>query len=77
VGFIIEKVEDQPEIPVHFYKPQNALLNAVNDHDLQDVIIPYNDIYSQEFYFYAYSFLNKGNDRKSQHESKEGFTYIR
>jgi hypothetical protein len=62
-------------VPINYYQPSNDLLNAVDDHDFDELVIPYNDIYSQEYYFYAYSFLNK--DRKAQYESKEGYTYIK
>lgn len=48
---------------------------GVNNGDHGDIDIPPNDIYSQEFFFYAYSMISREN--KAFHESVEGFTYIK
>lgn len=50
---------------------------GVNDLQFEDIDIPATDIYTQEFFFYAYSFITK--DRKPQNfiDSNEGFTYIK
>ena len=48
---------------------------GINDHNLEDFDIPTNDIYCQEFFYYAYSVLNK--DRKNFIESNEGYTYMK
>lgn len=46
-----------------------------NDQDFADVEIPFTDIYTQEFFLYAYSFITR--DRKGYNESTEGYTYIK
>ena len=59
-------------------KPAESLLEAaagINDHNFDDVQIPATDVYTQEFFFYAYSKITE--ERKGQVESKEGFTYIK
>jgi hypothetical protein len=46
--------------PNNTFPPNQSLLDAVaglNDQSFEDVEIPANDIYTQEFYFYAYSYL--------------------
>ena len=48
---------------------------GVSDMYLDDIEIPASDIYFQEFFFYAYSFLTK--ERKGFVESKEGYTYLK
>lgn len=58
-------------------KLNERLLDAatgLNDHDFDDVDIPTNDIYTQEFMMMAYSQLSR--DRKTFSESDEGFTYV-
>ena len=60
------------------YKPDEKMVNAargLNNVEWEDVSIPAMDIYLQEFFMYAYSFITK--DRKSFLESTEGRTYIR
>ena len=52
-----------------------SVASGVVDHDLDDVEIPGTDIYLQEFFMYAYSFITK--DRKHFFESTEGKTYIK
>jgi hypothetical protein len=54
------------------------MINAargLNNVEWEDVSIPAMDIYLQEFFMYAYSFITK--DRKGFLESTEGRTYIR
>ena len=51
------------------HKPNESLLLAaagLNDHSLEDIEIPATDIYTQEFFFYAYTYLtsDKGNDTR-------------
>jgi len=74
-GFITEVPLGTSNVPVKYHQPHSSLLNACSDHNFKDVEIPLSDIYSQEFYFYAYSFITR--DRKGFIESKEGNTYIR
>lgn len=45
------------------------------DGELGELDIPLNDIYLQEFFFYAYCVLSK--DRKGFFESKEGRSYVK
>ena len=74
-GFITEQPQDMA-VPLNYFKPDQTLLEAgINNLDFSDVEIPINDIYSQEFFFYAYSFITK--DRIGFKESKEGYTYIK
>lgn len=61
-----------------YQRLNERLLDAakgVNDHDFDDVEIPSTDIFTQEFFFQAYSQLS--SDRRSFHESSEGFTYMK
>ena len=61
-----------------YQRLNERLLDAaggVNDHDFDDVEIPSTDIFTQEFFFQAYSLLSQ--DRRSFHESSEGFTYMK
>ena len=58
--------------------PDVNLISAskgLNDVDWEDVKTPAMDIYLQEFFMYAYSFITK--DRKGFFESSEGRTYVR
>jgi hypothetical protein len=60
------------------FKPNETILEAasgLNDLNLEDIEIPACDIYTQEFFFYAYSMLTK--DRRAIQESSEGYTYIK
>ena len=60
--------------------PNESLLDAaagVNDHQFDDVDIPATDIYTQEFFFYAYSFITKERKPQNLIDSNEGFTYIK
>jgi hypothetical protein len=79
LGFLTMETEEvNTNMPAHHHKPHDTLLaaaSAVDDHDLEDVEIPLTDIYTQEFFLYAYSFLSR--DRKGYYESTEGLTYIK
>jgi len=75
---VFKNLNQWAELPEHMAKPNESLLEAaagVNDHNYEDVQIPATDIYTQEFFFYAYSKILQ--DRKGVYESKEGFTYIK
>lgn len=77
VGFIqpADKPDDS-ELPPRTHAPSESLLqHGIDDHQLDDLEIPKNDIYSQEFFLYAYSMLTK--DPKNFVESEEGSTYLR
>jgi len=53
------------------------MINAargLNNVEWEDVSIPAMDIYLQEFFMYAYSFIT--SERKNFRESTEGRTYI-
>ena len=70
--------DDGSIIKDNFYIPNEQVIKAkegLNDQQLEDIEIPATDIYFQEYFFYAYSFLT--NERKGFVESKEGFTYIK
>lgn len=45
------------------------------DGKIADESLPLTDIYLQEFFLYAYTFITK--ERKGFHESREGYTYIK
>jgi hypothetical protein len=65
--------------PNNTFTPNQSLLDAVsglNDQHFEDVEIPATDIYTQEFFFYAYSLI-QNEARKSFQESVEGFTYVK
>ena len=49
-------------------------LNEI-DGEIGELDIPLNDIYLQEFFFYAYCVISK--DRKGFFESKEGKSYVK
>lgn len=80
VGFMTKKghLQDKGQAPESVWKPDETLLEAadgVDDQAFDDVEIPQTDIYAQEFFLYAYSFISR--DRKGYNESTEGYTYIR
>lgn len=62
-----------------YSKLTESLLDAatgLNDHDHDDIDIPANDIYTQEFMLMAYAQLARADVRKTFSESDEGFTYV-
>ena len=75
-GFLIENQDVDEKVPQKYYKPTDSMLNAaVSDNDFGDVDIPFYDIYSQEFFLYAYQLVIL-KERKSFKESGEGYTYV-
>jgi hypothetical protein len=54
------------DVPDAYHKPNASLISAsmgIDDLDFNDVDIPSTDIYVQEFFFYAYSYITR--ERKS------------
>ena len=49
--------------------------SGVNDFNFDEAEIPDTDIYTQDFFFYGYSFLSK--ESKGFIESTEGYTYVK
>jgi hypothetical protein len=58
--YIKELMTKVKAAPSNTFPPNQSLLDAVsgvNDQQFEDVEIPSCDIYLQEFFFYAYSYL--------------------
>ena len=66
----MSEVPNQYNVPAQFLRHQEEL-----DGHLEDTEIPYNDVYLQEFYFYAFSFLSK--DRKGMKPARKGQMMIK
>lgn len=64
---------------VHVYNRINSSIlkakSGVNDFNIDEVEIPFCDIYLQDFFFYCYSFFSK--ESKTFVESDEGFCYVK
>lgn len=77
-GFLskVDQLKQVSEVPAKTHlPPENILEGKINDLRLGDMEIRRMDIYSQEFFLYAYSKIII--DRSNFLESQEGNTYIK